>query len=380
MNAGSGGYGSAGEDTRAGCVCPPCRCAAPSSRSQGQNRHSGRNGARGRSLGRSRVRAVARARGAALSPNTVRTYATGWNSFCSWADAQGVDVSSAGSDDFQGWLVDLAAEGKRPSTLRTYRAAVVHRYSEWGGANPARDPQVGRVLSGLRRQAAQAGYVPKQAAPLRHHHIDLIAETAFEPRNNQPGGRLETPEQAARRALVDIALVSVAHDGLLRCSELLAIRWGDVVAAENSGGTLIYVRRSKTDQTANGAYIPVSQFASKALERIKPPNADPDALVFDMSAGTVARRLKAVARTAGIDAENISTHSPRVGMAQDLAAAGFDMAAIMVAGRWSTPAMVALYTRRLAAADSTIAKHLQTRQTHPSQQRPRNTNTTPQAA
>lgn len=301
------------------------------------------------------------ARAAALSPNTVRTYATGWNSFRSWAGAQGLDVSSAAPADVQGWLVDLAEEGKRPSTLRTYRAAVAHRYGELGGTNPARDPQVSGVLSGLRRQAAEAGYVPRQAAPLRFHHVEQIADAAFEPRRNQPGGRLETAGQAARRALVDIALVSVAHDGLLRCSELLAVRWGDVVAADSGGGALVYIRCSKTDQGANGAYVPVSQPALEALEQIRPPHAGPDEAVFDMSASTVARRLKAAAKAAGIDPENISTHLPRVGMAQDLAASGYDTAAIMVAGRWSTPAMVALYTRRLKAADTAIAKHLQTR-------------------
>ncbi|MDE0117634.1 MAG: tyrosine-type recombinase/integrase [bacterium] len=102
--------------------------------------------------------------------------------------------------------------------------------------------------------------------------------------------------------------------------------------------------------------------------------------MFDLSHSTVARRLKAAAKAAGIDPADISTHSPRVGMAQDLAASGFDMAAIMVAGRWSTPAMIARYTRRLTAADTAIAKHLQTRQPRPSRQMPCNTNTTPQAA
>ena len=295
-----------------------------------------------------------------MSQNTARTYATGWKSLCSWADAQGIDPSSVAPPDVQGWLVDLAAEGKKPSTLRTYRAAIAHRYDELGGANPARDPQVSRILSGLRRQAADKGYAPKQAAPLRRHHVEQVADAAFEPRRNQPGGRLETAQQTTRRALVDIALVGVAHDGLLRCSELLALRWADVTAAENGEGTLIYIHRSKTDQTANGVFAPISHFASLALERIRPVDASPDQYVFDMSPGTVTRRLKAATAAAGIDPADISTHSPRVGMAQDLAAEGIDMAAIMVAGRWSTPAMVALYTKRLTAADTAIAKHLQT--------------------
>lgn len=289
-------------------------------------------------------------------------------------------MSSASPADVQGWLVDLAAEGKKPSTLRTYRAAVAHTFDELGGANPARDPQVSRVLSGLRRHAIDRGYVPKQAAPLRLHHVEQIADAAFEPRRNQPAGRSEAPARAARRALVDIALVAVAHDGLLRCCELLALRWGDVIAPRHGRCALIGIRRSKTDQTAKGAYVPISQFASQALERMRPADAGPDGPVFDMSPGTVARRLKAAAKAAGIDPADISTHSPRVGMAQDLAAAGIDMAAIMVAGRWNTPTMVAHYTRRLAATDTVIAKHLQTRQPRPVQQPPHPATAKPLAA
>lgn len=373
MKTKSDSYTRPAGDRNAACDCPPYRCATsngPSSRPQG----------RGRSRLRDREREIARAKAAALSPNTLKTYSTGWNSFCSWAAPQCIDVSSAGPGDVEGWLVDLAAEGKRPSTLRAYRAGVAHNYDELSGLNPARDPQVGRVLSGLARRAAEAGYVPKQADPLRLHHVEQIVDTAFEPRRNQPGGRLETVGQAARRALVDIALASVAHDGLLRCSELLSLRWADVAAAENGEGGLIYIRRSKTDQAANGVFASISPFAAQALECIKPPNADPDEPVFGFSAGTINRRLKAAAKAAGIDSADISTHSPRVGMAQDLAASGIDMAAIMVAGRWSSPAMVALYTRRLTAADTAIAQHLQARQPRPGQVRPHNINTTPQAA
>ena len=47
-------------------------------------------------------------------------------------------------------------------------------------------------------------------------------------------------------------------------------------------------------------------------------------------------------------------------MAQDLAAAGADMAAIMVAGRWKQPATVVRYIRNLAADHTPVAQYLQT--------------------
>ena len=50
-----------------------------------------------------------------------------------------------------------------------------------------------------------------------------------------------------------------------------------------------------------------------------------------------------LARAAGIDPARISSHSARVGQTQDLVAAGFDLAGVMQAGRWKSPAMVARY-------------------------------------
>lgn len=46
--------------------------------------------------------------------------------------------------------------------------------------------------------------------------------------------------------------------------------------------------------------------------------ADDGQRVFDLSANTVARRIDAAARAAGIDPTNITASSPALGMAQDL--------------------------------------------------------------
>jgi hypothetical protein len=54
--------------------------------------------------------------------------------------------------------------------------------------------------------------------------------------------------------------------------------------------------------------------------------------------------------------ERISGHSTRVGAAQDMSAVGLDLAEIMQAGRWATPAMVARYTERIAARRGGAAK------------------------
>lgn len=249
-------------------------------------------------------------------------------------------------------------EGKKPATLRTYLAAVAYRLRGRRGPNPARHPRVRLVLAGLVRRAAEQGVTARQADPLRAEHIGRIVEAAPSPRRSRPGGRLEAPGQARKRADVDIAVAVVAHDGALRCSELLALRWGDVECPEDGGPATIWIRRSKTDPHAKGAAVPISEHAAQALDRIKPADAAPGDLIFGFSPSTARRRIKAAARAAGIDPTHITTHSPRVGMAQDLAEWGIEMPGLMLAGRWHTPEIAAQYAKGLQAQHTPAARYL----------------------
>ena len=309
-------------------------------------------------------RLVAQGKAAALSPNTRKTYRTGWRSWVKWATAHNLPTLPAEPGHLQLWLAALWQEGKKPATLRTYLAAVAHEHRDHTGPNPAHHPQVRLLLSGLTRRAADEGNAPSQAAPLRWRHILEIICSAREPRRNQPGGRAETPEQTARRAELEIAMIALAHDAALRRSELLALTWADIeLPADGEPGT-VSIRRSKTDQNGQGAALPISEFTTQALIRIRPDSAHPDDPVFDISPSTVTRRMKAAAQAAGINPANISSHSPRIGMAQDLLAAGIGLPGIMQACRWSTEAMVRHYVKEIAAHHTPAAVYLKT-QPHP---------------
>ena len=76
------------------------------------------------------------------------------------------------------WLASLSAEGKKPTTLSTYLAAVTYWHLHSLGPNPARCSEVRQLLAGLSRQAVGGGFNPRQAAPLRRHHVEQIAGTA----------------------------------------------------------------------------------------------------------------------------------------------------------------------------------------------------------
>jgi hypothetical protein len=90
-------------------------------------------------------------------------------------------------------------------------------------------------------------------------------------------------------------------------------------------------------------------------------------------AGEVARLFKAMARAAGLSADEISRisgHSTRVVAAQDMLRYGETLPAIVHAGRWKTAEMVARYTakpgaRQSAAIGSRIGtRHFEARDVH----------------
>ncbi len=303
---------------------------------------------------------IARGRTASRADNTRKTYATGWNNLAQWASANGVSALPADPMDLVRWLATLIRQGKKPTTVRTYLAAVAERHSSRPEPNPAHDPRVREFLAGMTRTCVAEGCTDRQSAPLRWSHIERIIDTAHLPRHNQPRGRVETAEQAAQRALLDIAMIALAHDAALRCSELLALRWMDIEAPEKTELHVVRIRRSKTDQTGQGAVAPISDFTAQALAEIRPDDADPQERIFKISPSTVTRRMRAAATAAGIDPTNITSHSTRVGLAQDLAAHGINMAGLMQAGRWKSVATVIRYTEHLSAHDTPVGRYLKT--------------------
>lgn len=166
--------------------------------------------------------------------------------------------------------------------------------------------------------------------------------------------RRETEAVANRRALVDLALLQVMRDGLLRRSEAGAFRWGDLEYHADGCGRL-HVLRSNIDQTAEGAVLNLGPAAVDTLLAIRPEEAmiDPSASAFGLSVSQIYHRVKTATKMTGLD-EGFSAHSPRVGTAQDLSAAG---AELMAAGRWESPNMPAKYTEAQAAGKGAVARY-----------------------
>ena len=295
------------------------------------------------------VEAVVAAAEESHAPRTREHYQFAWKAFEEWCARHGYTALPAAPETIAAYFTERA-EVVSVSALKLDRAAIRYRHVSDGRDSPTTSEGVAKVLRGLTRRAADTA--PKQATGLTAVHLAAIKATAFN-RRVGPTGRTESEEAAQKRGAVDIALISVMRDALLRRSEAVALTWRDITFKPDGSGRLT-IRRSKTDQEGEGAGQYIGSEAVEALEAIR--NDDDDSMpVFGISTRTIANRIKAAAKHAGLKG-SFSGHSPRVGMAQDLAENGASTTELMVVGRWVSHRMPVVYTREQAAARGAVAR------------------------
>ena len=205
---------------------------------------------------------------------------------------------------------------------------------------------------GLRRQKPRA---PGQAAPLTEAVIAAIEATATKPRIGR-GGNLESEAQTKSRGQLDIALIRIMRDALLRRSEAEALVW-EVVSVEPDGsGRLTLAMPTKTDQKAaepHTAYLTRATVA--ALTCLWTPYHTLDMPLFGLCARQRSRRIRA----AGL-MDKYSGHSGRTEAAHSLAERGASLVELQQAGRWKSPSMPATYARSARAGQNAVARRLET--------------------
>ena len=286
-------------------------------------------------------RGVAEALTAVLSDNTRRVYGTQWRIFAGWCDEVGLVSLPAEPLTVARYLAARANAGASIATLRLATSAIAKAH-EWAKLeSPCRDPGVRASLKGWGRRLAKP---QRQSGALTADVLAVTRLTAVQPRKRGRG--LETIEQAAERGRFDVALAAVLSDPGLRRSEAAALTWGDVQRWDDGSGRITVVR-SKTDVEAAGAVVAITPAAVQALSAIQPAGVGADEKIFGLSESQIARRVKAIARAAGLENwEFFSGHSGRVGMARRMAQNGAPTHEIERQGRWKQGGgMVGRYTR-----------------------------------
>ena len=283
-----------------------------------------------------------------LSDNTQRVYGTQWRLLTTGATRLGSCPCRRKPLTVARYLAARAGSGASIATIRLATSAITKAH-EWAKLeSPCRDPGAHASLKGWGRRLSKP---QRQSGALTADVLAVIRLTAVQPRKRGRG--IETSEQASERAKLDLALVAVLSDGGLRRSEASSLTWGDVQRWDDGSGRITVIR-SKTDVEAQGATVAVTPAAMQALSAIRPAGVASDVKVFGLSESQISRRVKVIAKAAGLsDWEFFSGHSGRVGMARRMAQNGGATHEIERQGRWKQGGgMVGRYTRGESAGSA----------------------------
>ena len=244
------------------------------------------------------------------------------------------------------------------ATVRLHKSALAAIHKAADHPDPTDNEAVRQIMKGIARAHGKA---QRQAKPLTAEALAAVKATAGIKRPF--GGRGKGLESAKRASLESPGGPGPAgHPAgrvTLRRSEAAALTWSDI-EFRGDGSALVTLRRSKTDQEAEGVTLYVGREAAQALLAIRPAAEllDQGASVFGMTTRHIGNRIRAAAEAAGLG-EGYTGHSGRVGMAQDLVKSGVELPALMTAGRWKSSKMPARYTERQAADRGAVARYYQ---------------------
>ena len=297
----------------------------------------------------------------AYAANTGIAYRSQLKAWVNWCTQRALPLREANGDSLVTYIRERAQgvtigdrfhKPAKPNSLNVACAAISKAYELAGLPDITKNTSVREALKSHKNRTARTGIRVRQAEALTAESMAAIRATALYPRKGRGG--METEDQARRRGLVDIALIGLMRDCLLRRSEAAEVRWSHIGSDADGTGRL-FLGVSKTDQEGEGALLFISSQTMNDLFAIRPEGAD-DQLIFGLHPRSIGRRIAAAARAAG-EVGVFSGHSARVGMARDLARAGEELPALMTAGRWKGPEMVARYIARERAGRGAVARY-----------------------
>lgn len=282
----------------------------------------------------------------AFSKNTMKAIRADSKKFSEWCVERGFSPLPTEPETLRAY-VDWGAEKYKPATVRRHLASIGHLHRAAELLDPTKENVVKLAVKRMNRTK---GTRQKQARGLTMADVDVILQSV----------------EGTPRDTRDVAMVLVARDLLARSSEIVALNVDDIQYREDGSG-IIMIRKSKTDQEGQGAKGWVSQPTVKALKNwLRFAKIDKGAIFQSLTKGgnvklgtrlattDVYRSFQRLADISGI--EEITGHSCRVGMAQDLTANDAGLVSIMQAGRWKSPEMPVRYSENIAVTRGAVAK------------------------
>ena len=167
-----------------------------------------------------------------VASSTEKNYRRMADTFDRWRAVYGFQPSV---DALALYIEGLFRQGRRPSYLDNVRASVAWLYPEIRALLKG-NASFDAFMKSLRRENKT---LTRQAAPIRHHDFVIILRS----------------RGISRR---DKAMIGFMRDGMLRGQEARNATYADVVVKPEDGSATFYIRRSKTDQLGEGAFVWIS--------------------------------------------------------------------------------------------------------------------------
>ena len=244
----------------------------------------------------------------------------------------------------------LYAAGASEQTVKSYRAAL-YDFASYVGPNTRISELTqeriaewitSRLQEGVRRpreKRRRESYEARRAAQQTLHYytlflrgfvqwlgLDLYVPVVRKP----PGRKVEalTPEEVVRllsaaRDLLDLLIVALLFETGLRAREAVELRMGDIDFANNS----IRVRAAKYGRERIVFYGPLTQAVLEKLVAER-GTLNPDDPVLGISYSALYKRLKSLARRAGIDPRRVRPHILRHTFATEALRRGMSLPAL----------------------------------------------------
>lgn len=226
-----------------------------------------------------------------------------------------------------------------PSTVARSLSAIRWAHHQRGLPSPTDHPQIRQIMAGVSRVHATK---PDRRRPL--YLSELIAGL---------------PEGDDPKAIRDRAALLLGWFGALRRSEIAALNVEDLT--EHPEGLIVDIRKSKTDQTGEGAQIPIPYTVDPCPVRAVRQWVD----VLGVDSGPLFRRMyrggsiaddragdsfvwtlvKECAERLGLDPSDFGAHSLRAGFVSECDRMGVPPSAVRAITRHQSTAMLDLYAR-----------------------------------
>lgn len=285
----------------------------------------------------------------AYAANTIRAYRADFVIFDAWCREERRRALPATAETVADFVM-AQSKSATPATVSRRRASIAKIHKLLKLESPARSEEVNLATRTMFRRK---GRRQTQALGLTRDLKQMLIEAC--------------PDDL--KGLRDRALIAVGYDTLCRRSELVELGVEDLTVKRDGSGTIL-VRKSKADQFGKGRLAYLSAEAVAHVEAwLGEAGLETGPLFRPVIAGApeaetlggwaVPGILKRRAKSAALDDETIarlSGHSMRVGAAQDMAAAGIDLGAIMHAGGWKSPDMVMRYIEHMDVQRSGMAR------------------------